>query len=100
MNSPAGRWNPVNIGSAGNINVFDGESIKDFGGGSSTDSVGEIVVAYKEEDGDPAGGQAINTFGKFALLGLGRLTTFVGVTTEDDKVYLIFQGVIYNLVKG
>jgi len=58
------------------------------------------VVADKEEDRDAVGGQAINASGKFPLLGLARLTTLVGIAAEEDKVYLIFQGVVYNLVKG
>jgi hypothetical protein len=34
------------------------------------------------------------------LLGLGRLATFISVTTKEGKVYLVFQCVVYHLVKG
>ena len=51
------------------------------------------MVTDEEEDRDTIGGQAINAFGKFPLLSLARLTTLVGIAAEEDKVYLIFQGV-------
>jgi len=58
------------------------------------------VIADEEEDGDAIGGKAINTSGKLPLLGLVWLTTLVSVTAEEDKVYPVFQGIVYNLVKG
>ncbi|GAI49008.1 unnamed protein product [marine sediment metagenome] len=57
------------------------------------------MVADKQEDGDTAGGQAFNAFGKFPLLRLARLPTLIGITTEKNKVYFIVQGVVYYLVK-
>jgi hypothetical protein len=58
------------------------------------------MVTDEKKDGNTTGRQAINAFGKFPLLGLGRLATLIGVTTKEGKVYLVFQGVVYHLVKG
>ncbi len=58
------------------------------------------MVADEEKDRDTAGGQAIDAFGKFPLLSLGRLTTLIGVTTKEEQVYLLFKGIVYHLVKG
>jgi hypothetical protein len=58
------------------------------------------VVADEEEDGDTAGGQPVNALGKFPLMSLARLTTLIGITAEEDKVYPVLQGIVYHLVKG
>ncbi|GAH69424.1 unnamed protein product, partial [marine sediment metagenome] len=42
----------------------------------------------------------VYAFGKFPLLSLAGLTTLIGVTAEEDKVYPVLPGIIYNLVKG
>ncbi len=47
------------------------------------------MVTDEEEDGDTTGGQPINAFGKFPLLSLAGLTTLIGVTAEENKVYLV-----------
>ncbi len=90
----------VNFGAVGDVNIFNGEGIKDFGAGSPTYGVGQVVVTDEEKDGDTTGGQAINAFGKFPLLGLAGLAALIGVTAEENKVYLILPSIIYNLVKG
>ncbi len=90
----------VDFGAIGDINIFDRQGIKDFDSGSSTYGIRQVMVANEEEDGDTAGGQAIDASGKFPLLSLARLTTLIGITTEENEVYLIFQGVVYDLVKG
>ena len=90
MNSAAVSWNMVDIGAVGNINIFNGQGIKDFGAGCSADSVGQVVVTDQQEDGDTTGGQAINASGELPLLSLARLTTLVGVTAEENQVYPVF----------
>jgi len=100
LNRAAVSWDAVNIGAVRDINIFDGQSIKNLGGGRPTYSVRQVVVANEEEDRDAISGQEVNSFGKFPLLGLGRLTALVGIAAEEDKVYLIFQGIVYNLVKN
>jgi len=30
---------------------------------------------------------------------LAWLATLIGITAEEDKVYLVSQGIVYNLVK-
>ena len=84
----------------GDINVFNRQGIEDFGGSGSANSVGQVVVADEEEDGDTTYGQQVYAFGKFPLLGLTGLTTLISVTTEENKVYLIFQCIVYHLVKS
>jgi len=58
------------------------------------------MVTDEEEDRDATGGQAINASGKFPLLGLTGLATFIGVAAEENKVYLILYGIKDNLVEG
>jgi hypothetical protein len=58
------------------------------------------VVADEEEDGDAIGGEAVNALGELSLLGLGGLTALIGITAEEDKVNLVFQGIVYNLVQS
>jgi len=55
------------------------------------------VVADEEKDGYASRGQAIYAFGKLPLMSLAGLAALVGITAEKDKVYLILQGVVYNL---
>ena len=93
-------WDAVNFRAVGDVNIFNGQGIKDFGAGSSADSVGQIVVTDEEEDGDTTGGQAINAFGKLPLLSLARLAALIGITAEENQVYPVFQGIIYHLVEG
>jgi hypothetical protein len=90
----------VNVRTVRDINIFDRQNIKDFGGSSPTYGVGQVVVANEEEDWDAAGGQAIYAFGKFPLLSLTWLTSLIGITAKENKVYLVFQGIVNNLVKG
>ena len=59
MNNAAIGWNAVDIRTVRDINIFDGQGIKDFSGGSPADSVGQVVVANEEEDGDAVGSQAV-----------------------------------------
>ena len=99
MNRPTVGWNVVNIRAVGNVNLFDGQGVKNLGSGSPTDSVGEVVIADKEEDGKTISRQAVDAFGEFPLLSLARLTTLIGIASEKDKVYFVFQGIVYDLVK-
>jgi len=90
----------VDVGPVGDVNIFNSQGIKDFGTGSPTYGIGQVMVTDEKEDGDTTGGQAINAFGKLSLLGLTGLTTLIGVTAEENKVYPVLPGIIYNLVKG
>ena len=100
MHRAAAGGDGVDLGAVGDINIFHRQGIEDFGGGSPADGVGQVVVTDEEEDGDTAGRQAVYAPGKLPLLGLARLTALIGIATEEDKVYLVFQGIVYHLVKG
>ncbi len=67
---------------------------------SLADSIRQVVVANKEEDGNTTGGQPVNALGKLPLMSLARLTTLIGITAEEDEVYSVLQGIVHNLVKG
>ena len=60
----------------------------------------KVMVADEEEDGGTIARQPVKAPGKLPLLSLARLTALIGITTEEDKVCLIFQSIVYNLVKG
>ena len=90
----------MDVGAVGDINILDGQGIKNLGGGSPADSVGQVVIADEEEDGDAIGGEAVNALGELSLLGLGGLTALIGITAEEDKVNLVFQGIIDHLVQS
>jgi len=90
----------MDIGAVGDIDVFNGEGIEDFGGGSLADSIGQVVVADEEEDSDAASSETIDAPGELPLLGLARLTALVGVAAEKHEVYPIFQRVVDKLVEG
>ena len=90
----------VDVGAVGDINILDGQGIKNLGGGSSADSIRQVVVADEEEDGDTVGGETIDAFGELSLLGLGGLTALISVTAEKDKVNLVLQGIIDYLVQS
>ena len=100
MNSATVSWNLVDVRAVGDINILNRQGIEDFGAGRPADSVGQVVVADQQEDGDAVAGQLVYAFGKLPLLGLARLTALVGVTAEEDQVYPVFQGIIYHLVEG
>ena len=100
MKGAAAGGNTVNVRTVRDINVFHGQGIKDFSSGSSADSVGQVVIADEEENRDTAGGQAFNPSGEFPLLGLARVTALIGITTKENQVYPVFQGVICDLVEG
>ena len=87
MNSATVSWDAVDVGAVGDVNIFNGQGIEDFGAGSPANGVGQVVVTDEQEDGDTTGGQLVYAFGKFPLLGLAGLTTLIGVTAEENKVY-------------
>jgi hypothetical protein len=58
------------------------------------------VIADEEKYGHAAGGQASDTPGELALLGLAWLAALVGVPAEEDKVYAIFQDIVHDLIQG
>ncbi len=60
----------------------------------------QVVVANEEKDGNIIRGQTVNAPGKFPLLGLAGLTTFIGITTEENEVYAVFQSIVYKSVKS
>ena len=90
----------MDVGAVGYINILDGQSIKNLGGGSPADSIRQVVVADEEEDGDAIGGEAVNALGELSLLGLGGLTALIGIAAEEDKVDFVFQGIIDHLVQS
>ncbi len=100
MSRAATGGDAVDFGAVRDVNIFNRQRIEDFSGSSPAYSVGQVVITDEEEDRDTAGGQPVYALGKLPLLGLARLTTLVGITAEEDKVYLISQSIVYNLVKG
>ena len=100
MNSAAFGRDAVDFGAIGDTNFFDRQGIKDFNSGSPAYSIRQVVVANEKEDWDTAGGQPIYASGKLPLLSLARLTSLIGITTEENKVYFVFQGIVYDLVEG
>ncbi|MBA7557004.1 hypothetical protein ES705_49733 [subsurface metagenome] len=56
MNNTTISWDLVNVRAVGDINIFDCQGIKDFGGGSPTYGIGQVVITDEEEDRDTTGG--------------------------------------------
>ena len=92
--------NVVNLRFIGDDDIFHGQRIEDFGAGGASDSVGQVVVADEQEDGDTAAGKPVYPFGEFPLLGLAGFAAFIGVAGKQHQVDVVVQGVIDDLVEG
>jgi hypothetical protein len=88
------------MGAVGDIDIVNFKRAEDFGSGRPTDSVRQVVVADKEKDRDGILRQALYTLSKFPLLCLAGVSALVGITAEEDKVYPVSQGIVYQPVKG
>jgi len=59
-----------------------------------------IMVADKKKDSYPGLRQALYAPGKLTLAGLIRITTSIGVASEDHQMDAFAEGIIYCLIEA